>query len=153
MHRRRPNVPVRGSPDPILVHYSGSDDSIDRVTYILCMNGRVPERYELWSLNAQGVHEVHLFAQIWLLDYFRADTFQTTFFNSQRCSFPFIGRRLLNGSVEFIQLHGTSDTEVVIATPNLFVNEWGTNPTMLWPTVSNFTWRAYVPITSQKGFR
>ena len=24
---------------------------------------------------------------------------------------------------------------------------------MLWPTVSNFTRRAYVPITSQEGFR
>ena len=45
------------------------------------------------------------------------------------------------------------DTEVVVSTPNISVYEWGTKPTMLWPTVSNFTQCAYVPITSQKGFR
>ena len=65
---RRPNVPVRGLPDPILVHYSGSDDGMDRVTYIVCLHGRVPERYKLWSLNEQGVREVHPFARIRLLD-------------------------------------------------------------------------------------
>ena len=53
MRRRHPNAPVRGPPYPILVHYSGSDNSIDRVTYIVCLHGRVPERYELWSLNAR----------------------------------------------------------------------------------------------------
>ena len=46
----------------------------------------------------------------------------------------------------------TSDAKVVISTPNLLVHEWGTHPTMIYPTVSNFTRRAYVPITTQKGF-
>ena len=154
MRRRHPNVPARGPPDHILVHYSVSDDSIDRVTYIVYLNGRVPERYELWSLNAQGVREVHPFAGIRLLDDFGADTFLTTFFNLRRCRIPFISRRLLNGSVEFIEFADvTSDTEGVISTLNLFVHKWGTNPTTLWPAVSNFTRRAYVPITIQKGFR
>ena len=154
MRWRHPNVPVREPPDPVLVHYSGRDVSVALVTFIVCLHGRVPETYELWSLNEQGVPEVHPFARIRLLDDFRADTFQTTFFNFRRCRIPFVCQRSLNGSVEFIRFADvTSDTEVVICTPNLFVHEWGTNPTMIWPTVYNFTRRAYVPITSQKRFR
>ena len=81
---RRPNVPLCWPPDPVLVHYSGSDASVAPVTYIVCLHVRVPEIYELWSLNKQGVCEIHPFAQILLLDDFREDTFQTTFFNSRR---------------------------------------------------------------------
>ena len=153
MRRRHPNVPVRGPPDPVLVHYYGSNASIAPATYIVCLHGRVPEMYELWSLNDQGVPEVHPFNRIRLFDDFRADTFQTTFFNSRRFRIPFVGRISTNGSVKFIEFADvTLDTEVVISTSNIFVHEWGTNPTMLWPTVSNFTWRAYVPIKIQKGF-
>ena len=153
MRWRHPDVPVCGPPDPVLVHYSGSGYGIDRVTYIVCLHGQVPERYELWGMNEKGICKVHPFARIRLLDYFREDTFQTTSFNSRRCCIPFVGRRYLNGSFEFIHFSDvTSNTEVVISTPNLFVHGWGTNPTTIWPTVSNFTQRAYVPITSQKGF-
>ena len=81
---RRPNAPVRGPPAPVLVHYSGSGDGIDRFTYTFCLHGWVLERYKLWSLKAQGVFEVHPFAQIRLLDDFREDTSKTTFFNLQR---------------------------------------------------------------------
>ena len=88
---RRLNVPVRGPPDPVLVHYSGSGDGIDQVTYIVYLHGQVPERHELWSLNAQEVLKVHPFSQIRLLDDFREDTSQTTFFNLRRCRIPFIG--------------------------------------------------------------
>ena len=56
MRRRRSNVPVRSPPDTVLVHYSSNDDSSDPVTYIVCLRGRVPKRYELWSFNAKGVH-------------------------------------------------------------------------------------------------
>ena len=105
-------------------------------------------------MNEHRVREVHPFARIRLLGDFREDTFQITFFNSRRCRIPFIGRRSLNGSVEFIDLSDvTSDTKGVISTPNIFVHEWGAYPTMIGPTVSNYTCRAYVPITSQKGFR
>ena len=120
---------------------------------MVCLHGQVPERYKIWSLNANGVREVHPFAPVRILDDFREHNFQTTFFNSRRCRIPFIYRRFLNGSVEFIRFTNvTSETEVVISTPNIFVHEWGTNPTMIWPTVSNFTRRAYVPISTQKWF-
>ena len=46
-----------------------------------------------------------------------------------------------------------TDAEGVISTPNMFVHEWGTYPIMIVTIVSNHTCRAYVPITSQKGFR
>ena len=70
-----------------------------------------------------------------------------------RCRIPFIGQTLLNSSVEFIRFAPIiSDAEVVIYTPILFVHDWGTNPTMIYPNVSNLTQRAYVPITTQKGF-
>ena len=105
-------------------------------------------------MNAQGVSEVHPFAIVRLFNDFCEDTFWTTFFNSQRCRLPFISRRFLNGSVQFLRFADvTSDsTKDVISTRNILVHEWGNYPTMIGPTCSNYTCRAYVPITSQKGF-
>ena len=57
-----PIIPFRAPPDPVRVLYSGSNDTIDHVPYILCLNGRVTEMYKLWALNASGVREVHPFA-------------------------------------------------------------------------------------------
>ena len=153
MRRRRSNVPVYGPPDPILFHYSDSNASIAPVTYIVCLHGRVPERYELLSMNAQGVCKVHPFSQVIRFDDFCEDTLRNTFFNSRRCRIPFIGQRPLNGSVEFLHFADvTSDsTKDAVSTRNIFVHEWGYNPTMIGPTCSNYTCRAYVPITSQKG--
>ena len=149
MCQRRPNVPVCGPPDPVLIHYSGSGDGINRFTHIFFLHGLVPERYKLWGLNEHGVCEVHPFARIRLVDDFRADTFETNLFNSQRCCIPFIGRRSLNGSIYFIEFADvTSDTKGVISTPNIFVHKWGTYPTMIGPTVSNYSCRAYAPIVS-----
>ena len=141
--------PVRAPSDLIRVFYSGSDDT----SYIVCLHERVPERSELWRLNDGGLCEVHLFARVRLLGDFREETFQTFFFNSRRYRIPLIDRRSLNASVEFICFaYVTSEAEVVIYTPNIFVHDWGNYPTMIYPTVSNFTRRAYDPITNQRGF-
>ena len=64
MSRRRFNVAERGPPDPILVRYPGSNAAASSLAYIVCLHGRVPEKYELWSLNTQGVCNVHSFAQV-----------------------------------------------------------------------------------------
>ena len=93
-------------------------------------------------------------ARVKLFDLFVENTFQSTFYDSQRCLVPFIGRKALNGSVEFIQYldiiaNSTSD---IISTRNIFVHSWGKYPTMIWPTCSNYTCHVYVPITCQKGF-
>ena len=75
MIRRRFNIAERGPPDPILVRYPGSDATASSLAYIVCLHGRVPEKYELWSLNAQGVCEVHPFARVKLFDDFTEDAF------------------------------------------------------------------------------
>ena len=143
---RLPSVPVHGPPDPVLVHYSGIGASVAPVTYIVCLHGRVPKRYELWSLNEEGVCEVHPFARIWLLDDLRADTFQTNFFNLRRCRIPFIGRRSLNGSVKFIEFADvTSDsTKSIIYTPNIFVHGRGTSLSLEVTVTSRFCTTGYV---------
>ena len=108
--------------------------------------------YELWALNAQGVCEVHLFARVRLFNDSKEDNFKTFFFNLCRCCIPFIGRRSLNNTVKlFCFVHVTLDVEVVIYIPNIFVHDWGTNPTMIYPTVSNITLRTYDLITTQRG--
>ena len=118
MCMRHPIVPVCAPPDPFRIFYSGSDDTINPVSYIVCLHGQMPKRYELWRLNDCGVCEVHLFDWVRLLDNFREDIFKTFFFNLRRCRIPFIGWRLLNAGVEFIRFTPvTSDAEVVIYTP------------------------------------
>ena len=62
MNRRRFNDTERGPSDPFLVRYPGSDAATSLLSYIVYLHGLVPEKYELWSLNSQGVREVHLFA-------------------------------------------------------------------------------------------
>ena len=79
MSRRRFNVAESGPPDFILVRYPGSDAAAPSLAYIVCLHGRVPEKYELWSLNAQGIREVHPFARVRLFDDFTEGTFRTTF--------------------------------------------------------------------------
>ena len=111
MNCRRFNVAERGPPDSILVRYPGSGAAASSLAYIFCLHGRVPEKYKLWSMNAQGVCEVHLFARVRLFDNFMEDTFRTTFYNPQRRRIPFIGQRSLSGSVQFIRFADvTSDS-------------------------------------------
>ena len=136
MSRRRFNVAERGPPDPILVRYPGSDAVASSFAYVFCLHGRVPEKYELWSLNSQGVREVNPFDRVRLFDDFTEDTFWTTFYNSRRCCIPFIGLRLLNGSVQFIRFADvTSDsTSNIISTRNISVHPWVNYPTLIGPT-------------------
>ena len=102
MSRRRSNVARLGTTDRVLVRYAGSDDAAPSVSYIVCINGRVPERYEVWCLNGHGVREVHLTVRVKLFDLFDENTFRSTFYDSRRCRVPFIGSKGLNDSFEFI---------------------------------------------------
>ena len=79
MRMRHTIVPGCAPPNPTQVLYYGSNDTIDQVPYIVCVHGRVPGMYELWYLNARGVREVHPFARVQLLDYFREGNFKTFF--------------------------------------------------------------------------
>ena len=76
----QPIIPVRAPPQPVTVLWSGSADVIE-VPYIRCLNGRVPEDFELWDLAKDGVYEVQPYARVKLRSEFSEDTFQTFFFN------------------------------------------------------------------------
>ena len=88
-----PIVSVYAPPQPVTVLRSGSADVIE-VPYIRCLQGRVPEAFELWDLTEGGVREVHPYARVKLCSEFREDTFQTLFFNARRFQIPFLGRRV-----------------------------------------------------------
>ena len=102
MSRRLSNVSRAGSPDLVLVRFAGSDAAAPAVSYIVCLNGRVPERYEVWRLDRDGVCEVHPTAQVKLFIVFDENTFRRTFNDSLGLRVPFIGLKGLNGSVEFL---------------------------------------------------
>ena len=59
----KPISPVRAPPQPITVLRSGSADALE-VPYIRCLNGRVPEAFEVWALAEDGVREVHPYARV-----------------------------------------------------------------------------------------
>ena len=75
-------IPFRAPLQPVTVLWSGSADVIE-VLYICCLNGRVPEAFELWDLTDNGYREVHPYARVKLFSEFRGDTFHTFFFNAQ----------------------------------------------------------------------
>ena len=54
-------IPVRAPLQPVTVIRSGSAVALE-VPYILCLNGRVPEAFEVWDLAEDGVREVHSYA-------------------------------------------------------------------------------------------
>ena len=107
------------------------------------------------ALVDDGVCEVHLYATVKLLSEFREDTFHTFFCNSRRFQIPFLGRRALNNSAEFLDVVCTTQHvgSCVNCTPNIFVHSWVVNPTDMIPSiVSTITRRAYDPIVSFYGF-
>ena len=77
----QPIIPFCAPPEPVQVICSGRCGEIN-VPYIRCLDGRLPEAYELWDLTEDVVSKVHLYARFEILSDFRKDTFHTHFFNS-----------------------------------------------------------------------
>ena len=102
MHLPQPVIPVRAPPQPVTIIRSGSADVIE-VPYIRCFNGRVPEAFEFWALADDGVCEVHPYARVKLRSDFREDNLPF-FFNARQFQIPFLGRRAMNASVEFLDV-------------------------------------------------
>ena len=154
MHIPQDIIPLCAPPQPVTVICSVRGDEIE-VPYICCIDGRVPEFYELWALAEDGVREVHPYDRVRLLSLFREDTFHTHFFNSRRFQIPFLGRRAVNESVEFINVVRTTQhvQSRVDYIPNIFAHSWGINPTdMFPPNASTITRNAYNPIVTYHGF-
>ena len=146
MRLPQPITPFRDPSQTVQVIHYGRGGEID-VPYIRCLDGRVLEAFELWALEEDGVREVHPYARVKLLSKFREDNFHTHFFNSQQLQIPFLGRRALNKSVEFLDIVCTTQhfRSRVDYTPNLFVHSWGVNPTDMIPlNVSPITRLTYV---------
>ena len=134
--------------------WSGRDDVI-YVAYICCLHGRVPEAFEVWDLAEDRVRKVHPYTRVKLLSDFREDNFQTFFFNARRFQIPFLVRRALNMSVEFIDVVPVTQHvgSRVKYTPNIFVHSWGVNPNdTIPPNIYIITWRAHYPIRNFHGF-
>ena len=91
----QPIIPFRAPPQPVTVLRSGSGDEIE-LSYIHCLNGRVPKCYKLWALAEDGFREVHRYARVRVLSVFREDAFHIHFFNSRRFQIPFLCRRAVN---------------------------------------------------------
>ena len=96
-------IPVLAPPQPVTVLRSGSADVIE-VPYIRCLNGWMPEAFELWDLADDGVCKVHPCARVKLCSEFREDTFQNFFFNAKQLQIHFLGHRALNDSVKFLDV-------------------------------------------------
>ena len=71
----QPIIHVRAPPQPVTVLWSGSADALE-VPYIHCLNGWMPEAFEVWALAEDGVREVHPYARVKLQSEFREDTFK-----------------------------------------------------------------------------
>ena len=72
------------------------------MVYIRCIDGRDPKAFELWDFSKDGIWEVHLFARVHIRDDFTEGNFYTIFFNAQKIRIPFLGRRSVNGSVQWL---------------------------------------------------
>ena len=146
----KPIILFRAPLQPVQVLCSGRGGKID-VPYIRCLDGRVPEAYELWDIAEDEFCEVHPYNRVRLLYEFREDTFHTHFFNLQRFQIPFLCRRAVNDSVKFLDVvYTTQHVQIrVDYTPNIFIQSWGVNRiNMSPPNVSTITRCAYnLPVT------
>ena len=141
----QPAIPFVVPPHTVQALRSGRGGKID-VPYFRCLNGRLAEDFELWALAEYKVCEIHPSARVKILDYFREDTFHAHFFNAQQFQIPFLGRRSVNMSVEFLDAARATQqvgSRVATWTENIFVHSWGTYPNMITYTVSNIKRRAY----------
>ena len=124
MRMSQPITPLHAPPQPFQVLRSGRGGEIE-VAYIRCLAGRVPEANELWDIAEDGVCEVRPYTRVRLLSEFREDNFHTHLFNSRRFQIPFLGRRAVNKSVEFLHVvRKTQHVQSHVAswTPNIFVH-------------------------------
>ena len=77
----QPDIPFVFPLHPVQALRSGRGGKID-VPYIRCLNGRVPEAFELWGFVEDGVRKVHPYARVKILDNFREDNFYYHFSNA-----------------------------------------------------------------------
>ena len=95
------------------------------VWFTRCIKGREPEIYELWTFSDDEICEVHPFAWVQIRDDFTGETFNTHFFNAISVRIPFLSRRSVNGSVQWLyvpQPFGKIGFVTAAWTENIYVN-------------------------------
>ena len=125
-------------PRPAQALRSGRGGEID-ITYIRCINGRDPEVFKLWTFAEDKIRKVHPFARVQISNEFTEDTFYSYFFNAQIIRIPFLGRKFVNTSVQWIDVprpFGKTGSRVATWTENTFIYSWGTYPTVIMPNRS-----------------
>ena len=97
---------------------SGADD---RLEFICFVGGREPQIHELWIFAEDGItREVHPFARIDVGN-FRGDCFRTTYTTEIGRRVSIYGRKLINGSVEWLGVPAPSCSTGVTWTENILV--------------------------------
>ena len=138
-------IPQPGLADVILLHTAqvmrcGKGDEIN-IAYIRCIDGRDPEAFKLWALAEDGIREVHPFARVQIRDDFTAVTFYNEFFNARKIQIIFLGRRSINGSVQWLDDPRASPQaeffcQVTTWNGNTSAHSWVPYPNVILPDVS-----------------
>ena len=74
------------------------------VWFTHCIEGQELEIYKLWTLVDDVICEVHPYAWFQTSDDFIVGVFHTHFFNSREVRIPFLGRKSVNGSVQWLDV-------------------------------------------------
>ena len=92
--------------------------------FTCCIEGREPDILELCAFADDGIRKVHPYSWVQISNNFIGETFHTHFFNAREIRIPFLGRRYVNGSVQWIdvpRLFGKTGIATVAWTENTFV--------------------------------
>ena len=138
----QPGIPEVVPPHPVQDLCSGRGGEID-VMYIRCIEGREPEVFELWAFAEDGIRKIHLYARVQISDDFVGETFYSHFLNAREIRIPFLVRRAVNGSVQWLDVpRAAAQAGSPVATwpENTFVYSWVTYPIVITPNVSTI-WR------------
>ena len=126
MDRRKPVV-FEVFPPRTVQRLSSGRGGEGNVWYTRCIEGWEPKIYELWTF-AEGVSgEAYMFAQVQISNDFSGETFHTHFSNEKSVRIPFLGRRSVNGSVQWLDIpRPFVKTGVATAawTENIYVKLW-----------------------------
>ena len=90
-------------PRSVQRHSSGIGGKFN-VLFYRFIEGWEPEIYEFWSFDEDVIREVHPYAQVQISNDFIWETFHTRFFNTREVRLPFLGRRSVNGSVQWLDV-------------------------------------------------
>ena len=94
------------------------------VWFTRCIEVWEPDIYELWALAGDRMREVHSYARVQISNDFIGETFHTHFFNAREVQIPFLGRRSVNRSFQWIDVprpFGETGIATVAWTENLCV--------------------------------